>query len=165
MGAPSGDIQVVVFGLGEEEFALPVTAVREILDHRPAYRMPGAPAWFLGLTDVRGDSVPMVDLRVRLGMIAADTTLATRILVVDIPQGQDGTPAMALGLVVDRVLDVSTFGPDAIEASPDIGGRWRSDQIAAILRRGTGFVALLDPARLFAGTDGVNALNGLGLAA
>lgn len=165
MSAPRGDIQVVVFGLGEEDFALPVTAVREILDHRPAYRMPGAPAWFLGLTDVRGDSVPMIDLRVRLGMIAAETTLATRILVVDIPRAAEGAGPMALGLVVDRVLDVTTFGPDAIEQSPDIGARWRSDQIEAILRRGTGFVALLDPARLFAGDGGADALNGLGLAA
>ena len=165
MSAARGDIQVVVFGLGEEEFALPVTAVREILDHRPAYRVPGAPAWFLGLTDVRGDSVPMIDLRVRMGLMSAETTLATRILVVDIPSTQDGTAALALGLVVDRVLDVSTFGPDAIEGSPDIGGRWRSDQIEAILRRGAGFVALLDPARLFAGDGGVDALNTLGLAA
>ena len=158
-----GDIQVVVFGLGEEEFALPVTTVREILDHRNAYRVPHAPDWFLGLTDVRGTSVPMVDLRVRLGLAPADVTLTTRILVVDMP-GSDGAP-IALGLVVDRVLDVSTFAADAIEGSPELGGRWRSQQIEAILRRGAGFVALLDPVRLF-GAEGLDAaLGGLGLAA
>ncbi len=153
-----GDIQVVVFGLGEEEFALPVTTVREILDHRNAYRVPHAPDWFLGLTDVRGASVPMVDLRVRLGLAPAEVTLTTRILVVDMP-GSDGTP-IALGLVVDRVLDVSTFAADAIEGSPELGGRWRSQQIEAILRRGAGFVALLDPVRLF-GADDFNATLGL----
>ncbi|MGX0586290.1 chemotaxis protein CheW [Sphingomonas sanguinis] len=153
-----GDIQVVVFGLGEEEFALPVTTVREILDHRNAYRVPHAPDWFLGLTDVRGTSVPMVDLRVRLGLAPAEVTLTTRILVVDMP-GSDGAP-IALGLVVDRVLDVSTFAADAIEGSPELGGRWRSQQIEAILRRGAGFVALLDPVRLF-GADDFNATLGL----
>ena len=152
MSAPGGDIQVVVFGLGEEEFALPVTTVREILDHRNAYRVPHAPDWFLGLTDVRGASVPMVDLRVRLGMVPAAVTLTTRILVVDMPGGGNGAP-IALGLVVDRVLDVSTFTADAIEGSPELGGRWRSQQIEAILRRGAGFVALLDPVRLFAADD------------
>lgn len=158
-----GDIQVVVFGLGEEEFALPVTTVREILDHRNAYRVPHAPDWFLGLTDVRGTSVPMVDLRVRLGLAPAEVTLTTRILVVDMP-GSDGAP-IALGLVVDRVLDVSTFAADAIEGSPELGGRWRSQQIEAILRRGAGFVALLDPVRLF-GAEGLDAaLGDLGLAA
>lgn len=145
------DIQVVVFGLGEEEFGLPVASVREILDRRTAYRVPNAPAWFLGLTDVRGLSVPMVDLRVRLGLMPAEATLATRILVVDVPT--PGGEPLSLGLVVDRVLDVSTFAADAIEGSPDLGGRWRSDQIEAILRRGAGFVALLDPARLF-GAEG-----------
>jgi purine-binding chemotaxis protein CheW len=163
MNAPGGDIQVVVFGLGEEEFALPVTTVREILDHRNAYRVPHAPDWFLGLTDVRGTSVPMIDLRIRLGMAPAEVTLMTRILVVDMPGG-DGPP-IALGLVVDRVLDVSTFAADTIEGSPELGGRWRSQQIEAILRRGAGFVALLDPVRLF-GAEGVDAaLGDLGLAA
>jgi len=156
------DIQVVVFGLGEEEFGLPVASVREILDHRTAYRVPNAPAWFLGLTDVRGLSVPMVDLRVRLGLMPAEATLATRILVVDVPT--PGGEPLSLGLVVDRVLDVSTFAANAIEGSPDLGGRWRSDQIEAILRRGAGFVALLDPARLF-GAEGADTLTSLALAA
>ncbi|WP_322964566.1 chemotaxis protein CheW [Sphingomonas fuzhouensis] len=148
------DIQVVVFGLGEEEFALPVTTVREILDHRTAYRVPHAPDWFLGLTDVRGESVPMVDLRVRLGLSPVEPTLTTRILVIDMP-GAGGKP-LALGLVVDRVLDVATFAADSVEGAPELGGRWRSDQIEAILRRGAGFVALLDPVRLF-GADGAEA--------
>jgi purine-binding chemotaxis protein CheW len=156
------NIQVVVFGLGEEEFGLPVATVREILDHRSAYRVPNAPAWFLGLTDVRGLSVPMVDLRVRLGLAPVDATLATRILVVDVP-GPGGEP-LSLGLVVDRVLDVSTFAADQVEPSPDLGGRWRSEQIEAILRRGAGFVALLDPARLFA-AEGADTLTSLALAA
>jgi len=147
----AADIQVVVFGLGDEEFALPVTTVREILDHRTAYRVPHAPDWLLGLTDVRGDSVPMVDLRVRLGMPPVEPTLTTRILVVDVA-GAQGQP-LALGMVVDRVLVVSNFSAESFEGAPDLGGRWRSEQIEAILRRGAGFVALLDPVRLFGAAD------------
>jgi purine-binding chemotaxis protein CheW len=109
--------------------------------------VPHAPDWFLGLTDVRGSSVPMVDLRVRLGMAPVAVTLKTRILVVDVIGAED--TSFALGLVVDRVLDVATFGADAVEGSPELGGRWRSQQIEAILRRGAGFVALLNPVRLF----------------
>lgn len=151
MIAPGTELQVVVFGLGAERFALPVTEVREILDHRPAFRMPDAPAWLLGLTDVRGTSVPMIDLRVRLGMAAAETTLATRVLVVEAPV--DGAAPLVVGLVVDRVLDVSSFGAAAVEPSPDLGGRWRSGHVEAILRREDGFVALLDLPRIFAGDD------------
>ncbi|WP_428969620.1 chemotaxis protein CheW [Sphingomonas sp. Xoc002] len=159
----ASDIQVVVFGLGDEEFALPVTTVREILDHRNAYRVPHAPDWFLGLTDVRGDSVPMVDLRVRLGMPPVEPTLTTRVLVVDVA-GAEGKP-LALGMVVDRVLDVATFPAESVEGAPDLGGRWRSEQIEAILRRGAGFVALLDPARLFGADDAEAALADFGMAA
>ncbi|WP_341208539.1 chemotaxis protein CheW [uncultured Sphingomonas sp.] len=148
---PGQELQVVVFGLGAERFALPVTEVREILDHRPAFRMPDAPAWLLGLTDVRGTSVPMIDLRVRLGLAAAETTLATRVLVVEAPVA-DAAP-LVVGLVVDRVLDVSSFGADAVEPSPDLGGRWRSGYVEAILRREDGFVALLDLPRVFGDED------------
>ncbi|MBB4153209.1 purine-binding chemotaxis protein CheW [Sphingomonas jinjuensis] len=164
MTAAGQDIQVVVFGLGEEEFGLPVTSVREILDHRPAYRVPDAPSWFLGLTDVRGLSVPMVDLRARMGMMQSEPTVATRILVVDLP-GRGSEP-LSLGLVVDRVLDVSTFAADSVEASPGIGGRWQSSQIEAILRRGADFVALLNVARLFgAGDDGDDIIASFAMAA
>ncbi|WP_394648532.1 chemotaxis protein CheW [uncultured Sphingomonas sp.] len=148
MIAAGQDLQVVVFGLAEEKFALPVHTVREILDHRSAFRMPDAPNWLLGLTDVRGQSVPMIDLRARLGMPVAEATLATRVLVVEVPVA--GTAPLALGLVVDRVLDVSSFGAAAVEPSPDLGGRWRSEHVEAILRRDDGFVALLDIARIFA---------------
>lgn len=142
------DIQVVVFGLGEEEFALPVGCVREILDHHAAFRVPHAPAWLLGLIDVRGTSVPVVDLRTRLGLASAATTLATRILVVDLALG-DGR-SLTLGLVVDRVLDVSTFDAARIEAAPDVGVRWHSTFIRGILRRAAGFVVLLDLPSVFA---------------
>lgn len=151
MSMTKQELQVVVFGLGAERFALPVTEVREILDHRPAFRMPDAPAWLVGITDVRGTSVPMIDLRVRLGMATGETTLATRVLVVEAPVA--GAAPLVLGLVVDRVLDVSRFGADAVEPSPDLGGRWRSGHVEAILRRDDGFVALLDLPRIFASDD------------
>lgn len=144
----AGEIQVVVFGLGEENFALPVASVREILDHQAAFRVPNAPAWLLGLIDVRGASVPVIDLRTRLGLPAVATTLATRILVIDLPV--EGGGPLTLGLVVDRVLDVSSFDAGNIEASPDIGVRWESAHIRGILRRGSGFIVLLDLAHIFA---------------
>jgi purine-binding chemotaxis protein CheW len=146
MSVPGQELQVVVFGLGAERFALPVTEVREILDHRPAFRMPDTPEALLGLTDVRGTSVPMIDLRVRLGLPAADPTPATRVLVVEAPV--TGAAPLLMGLVVDRVIEVGTFGADAVERSPDLGGRWRSGQVETVLRREDGFIALLDPSMI-----------------
>ncbi|MBD8678953.1 chemotaxis protein CheW [Sphingomonas sp. CFBP 13720] len=148
---PAADIEAVVFNLGGEIFALPVGSVREILDYRDAFQMPQGPRWLAGLIDVRGDAIPMIDLRVRLGLPAATIDPMTRILVVSV---QCDERLLTLGVIVDRVLDVATFKADAIETTPDIGVRWRSDYIDGIVRSGGGFVVLLAPARIFEAEDG-----------
>ncbi|MGW8191361.1 chemotaxis protein CheW [Sphingomonas hankookensis] len=144
-------MQVVTFGLGEEVFAVPVTMVREILDYRPAFRVPNGPAWMLGITDVRGQGVPMIDLRMRLGLSAVEPTLATRVLIVDVMLADR---MLSLGLVVDRVIAVATFERERLEAAPDIGLRWRSDYIAGVVREADGFVVIIDAAQVFSNDDG-----------
>ena len=140
------DIQLVTFGLDKEVFAVPVGVVREILDHAPAFRIPSGPDWLLGLTDVRGQGVPTVDLRLRLGLNRVETTSDTRILIVDVSHGER---VLALGLVVDRVLTVSAVPADAVEPAPDIGIRWRSGYIQGVVRQDGGFMLLLNLAKLF----------------
>jgi purine-binding chemotaxis protein CheW len=144
-------MQVVTFGLGEEVFAVPVTMVREILDYRPAFRVPNGPAWMLGITDVRGQGVPMIDLRMRLGLSAVEPTLVTRVLIVDVMLADR---MLSLGLVVDRVIAVATFERERLEAAPDIGLRWRSDYIAGVVREADGFVVIIDAAQVFSNDDG-----------
>ncbi len=143
-------IQAVTFGLGDEVFAVPVTLVREILDFVDPFRIPNGPAYLLGLTDLRGQGVPTIDLRLRLGLSSAAPTPTTRILMVDLALA-DRT--LTLGLVVDRVLDVSAFCGDRIEAAPDIGVRWRSDYIHGVVRREGGFVVVIDVVRIFSTDD------------
>lgn len=145
MSAPS-EIQVVEFGLGDEVFAVPVTLVREILDYTQPFHVPNGPAYFVGLTDVRGEGVPTVDLRVRLGLSPAKPTLATRILILDMAL-PDRT--LSLGVVIDRVLGVTTMETAQIEKAPDIGVRWNSDYITGVVRREYGFVVIVDVASIF----------------
>lgn len=142
--------QYVTFGLGDEVFAAPVGLVREILTYQPPSRIPNSPDYLLGLTDVRGQGVPTADLRIRLGMAPTEPTLNTRILVLDIPL-EDRT--LSLGLVADRVFEVTAFTTEQIEPSPDIGVKWRSDYISGVVRREDGFVVLIDLARLLSTTD------------
>lgn len=143
------DVQAVVFGLGDEFFALPVGIVREIIDHRDTFRIPNGPDWLLGLTDVRGEAVPTVDLRRRLGLDAVVPTPATRILVVDATLADR---QLMLGLVVDRVVDVASFAAASIDPSPDIGVRWNASYIRGVVRSDKGFVVLLDLAGVFDGS-------------
>lgn len=140
------EIQAVTFGLGAETFAVPVALVREILDYRETFRIPNGPDYLLGLTDMRGEGVATVDFRLRLGLPHVDATPSTRILVVDVPVADR---VLVLGLVVDRVLEVSTFRSDQIGAAPDIGVRWPSEYIAGVVKRAEGFVVLVDVARIF----------------
>lgn len=150
MADASDEAQYVTFSLGEEVFAVPVTLVREILDYRPAFKIPNGPEYLLGLMDVRGQGVPTIDLRIRLGLSKAIPTPHTRILVIDVTLEDR---VLALGLVADRVFEVVPFAATQIETAPDIGVRWNSVYISGVVRRQNGFVVLIDLPRLFSRAD------------
>jgi len=150
MASSSSEAQFVTFSLGEEVFAVPVEVVREILDYEEAFKIPNGPDYLLGLRNVRGQGVPTIDLRLKLGLSKTVPTPHTRVLVLDIPLEDR---LLTLGLVADRVFEVTPFRKDQIEQAPDIGVRWRSDYISGVVRRETGFVVIIDLARLLSSSD------------
>nr|WP_250809062.1 chemotaxis protein CheW [Neorhizobium tomejilense] len=150
MAGISSESQFVTFSLGDEIFAVPVEVVREILDHEEPFKIPHGPEYLLGLRDVRGQGVPVIDLRLRLGLTRTVKTPHTRILVLDVPVADR---VLVLGLVADRVFEVVPFRKEQIETAPDIGVRWRSDYIAGVVRRESGFVVVVDLARLFSDSE------------
>jgi purine-binding chemotaxis protein CheW len=144
------DTQFVMLGIDREVFAVPVDAVLEILDMRELFRVPDAPAHLAGLIDVRGRSVPVIDLRVKLGLPTAAVTEGTRIMVLEIPlAGRQ----LVLGLVADRVYEVASLDDGRLEPPPDIGTKWRSDYIRGVGRRGEHFVVIFDLGCLFASDE------------
>jgi purine-binding chemotaxis protein CheW len=136
----------VTLGIDQEVFAVPVESVQEILAMRPVFRIPEAPRYLRGLIDVRGRGVPVIDLRVKLGLPAAPETENSRILVLDVPAAGR---RMVLGLIADRVFEVAELDNGQVEPPPDVGTQWRSDYIRGIGRRNQGFVVVLDLAQLF----------------
>src|SRR5690242_7532407 len=106
------DGQFVTLGIDREIFAVPVETVLEILDMRPTFRIPEAPSHLLGLIDVRGRAVPVVDLRVKLGLTPTPPTELTRILVLDVALAQR---RLVLGLVADRVFEVTALDASQVE--------------------------------------------------
>ncbi|MBS1168914.1 MAG: cheW 2, partial [Proteobacteria bacterium] len=127
-----------------------VAVVREILDHEDAFRIPNGPDYLVGLRDVRGQGVPVIDLRLKLGLSRTVATPQTRVLVVDITLGDR---QLTLGLVADRVFEVVAFRGDQLEAAPDIGVHWNSDYIDGVVRRDQGFVVVIDLGRLLTAKD------------
>lgn len=150
MAARSIEGQYVTLGLGAEVFAVPVSMVREILDYQSPFGIPDGPGYMLGLIDVRGRATPLIDLRLKLGLPAIEPTPITRILVLDVIL-PDRT--LSLGMVADRVLEVANFAQKDIEGAPDLGVPWRSDYIAGVVHRDSGFVVLFDVARLLTTSD------------
>jgi purine-binding chemotaxis protein CheW len=148
--ASAEEKQYVTLGIEQEVFAIPVEAVLEILDMRRVSRIPEAPPYMLGLIDLRGRSVPVLDLRTKLGLPAAAATDTTRILVIEAAiSGRQ----LVLGLVADRVIEVLAMSARDIEPAPDIGVRWRSEYIRGVGRRNSGFIVIFDLPKLFSSAD------------
>lgn len=137
--------QYVTLGVGTEIFAAPVTRVQEILDMRPIARLPQAPPNLLGMIDVRGQGIPVIDLRLTLGMDDAQDNENTRILVLSLNAANGET---VIGLRADRVFEVTVLDSDALEPPPAVQNGWSGHCIEGIGRRNGNFVTVLDLARL-----------------
>lgn len=139
--------QYLTLGLGPETFGIDIAHVREILDLGAIATLPQAPPFLLGMIDVRGEGVPVVDLRLKLGLPAVPATATTRIVILDVPVDGTLTP---VGFVADRVIAVSTLDSDRLDPAPSVGGRWSAQSIVGIGRRDGAFVIVLAIDRLMA---------------
>jgi len=143
-------VQYVTMGVGEDVFAVEVTQVHEIIELGPVMRLPSAPAHVMGMINVRQRAVPIIDLRVKLGLDPITPTPNTRVLVLDV---EIGSRLVVLGLAADRVFEVTDLAECAITPAPDIGMRWNSDYILGVGRRGEQFVIIFNLSRLFSDKD------------
>jgi purine-binding chemotaxis protein CheW len=147
--------QYLTLGLDGETFGIGIRNVREILDMRPISKLPHAPDCLLGMIDVRGTSFPIVDLRIKLDLPSVPATDATRIIILDVPVGDR---FVGVGFVADRVFEVAGIDEAQIEPPPVVGGRWKSDYLAGIGKKGDGFVMIFDLAKLMTSSADVAAV-------
>lgn len=133
--------QMVILGCGEDLFAVPVERVQEILDLCPVAPLPRAPRQLLGVIDVRGESVPVADLRAILDMALTPDSEATRIVVLWLATA--GTRSV-IALKVDRVIEIAALDDNRLDGVPEAGlFNWRQQLIAGIGRREGRFVTVL----------------------
>ena len=117
----------LTFLLAEEEYALDILRISEIIKVRPVTEVPRAPAFVTGIISVRGTIVPVVDLRLRLHLPAPEPSPAARILIVT----RDEEP---YGLIVDEVVHVVRLHAGDIEPPPPAVGGQNAEFIAGIGR-------------------------------
>jgi len=139
--------QYLTCGVGDETFALNVAQVREVLDLCPFSKVPNMPAYVRGMIDVRGQTVPVIDLRVRFGMTPAEPSDSTRIMVLEVVSGNR---PLVIGALTDRVIEVTALDAGDVGPPPEIGTRWRSEIIRGIGRRHGKFVIVLNLNKVFA---------------
>ncbi|MGE0743679.1 MAG: chemotaxis protein CheW [Rhodospirillales bacterium] len=138
-------LEVLTLGLGGEVFAIEAGAVREILDLVPVTEVPGARAYAGGVINVRGRIVPLADLRVQFGMPIVPPSVDTRIVVIEIDL--DGDPTI-VGILADKVYEVTQIAAAALEQAPRIGMRWRQDFIRYIGKWNDEFIVVPDINRI-----------------
>jgi len=136
----------LTFRLGEELFAINVFKAREVLDVSRITRVPTAPDYMRGVVNVRGNAIPVVDLRRKFGLPMAEETQHTRIIVMEIVMADETT---VVGGLADAVHEVLELEPKDIQSPPTLGMKWRTDLILGMGRRDDQFVIILDIDKVF----------------
>ncbi len=144
-------LEVLTMNLDGHLFALEASYVREILDLVPVTEVPAAGPFAYGLINVRGKVVPLTDVRTKLGMEKRARTIDTRIVVIELDLDGDLT---TVGLVAEKVYEVTEIATTAIEEAPKIGMMWRREYIRGIGKLNGEFVAVLDIAGIFSSIVG-----------
>jgi purine-binding chemotaxis protein CheW len=144
MGLPPGTetrLQVLMVGLSNEIFAVETDMVREIIDPVPVTRVAGARAFLPALVNVRGNVIPLADLRIRFGMPKTEQTADTRIVVVEVEINGD---PVTLGLLADKVYEVTEVSTRHTQQTPRLGSHWRPEFIRFITKWNEEFVIVPD---------------------
>ena len=133
--------QVLTFCLGAETYGVDILRVQEIRGWSPVTRIPKSPTHVLGVLNLRGSIVPIVDLRVRFSLERAEFTPLTVIIVLSIttPNGRS-----EFGLVVDSVSDVVDISTKDLKEAPNLGGKMNADFIQSLATVADRMLILLD---------------------
>jgi len=140
----------LTFALGPEEYGLEILKVREIIGYMEITAVPQTPHEVKGVINLRGQVIPVVDLRAKFGMESAELTDETCIIVVEINQGARN---FSTGIVVDHVQEVLDIAGKDIEEAPQFGSTVDTNFILGMGKIGDTVKILLDIDRVLAGQD------------
>ncbi len=140
----------LTFALGPEEFGLEILKVREIIGYMDITAIPQTPAHVRGVINLRGQVIPVVDLRTKFAMRTEEITSQTCIIVVETRQGNQ---KFNTGIVVDRVRDVLDIVASQIEDAPSFGACVETDFILSMAKIADSVKILLDIDRVLGSVE------------
>jgi len=147
----SGEIKsYLTFHLGDEIFACHVNKLLHILEIPEITDVPGSPNYMNGMIDLRGNVLPVIDAKIKLGMTPIEFTKNTCIVVMDITIDDD---SLLVGVLVDSVAEVLEFDDDKILPPPNLGSKYKSEYIEGIVKKDKHFIMILDIDTVFSLDD------------
>lgn len=129
--------QYVTFTLEEEVYGINVMQVQEVLREVEVAPVPGAPYYVIGIINLRGNVVSVIDARTRFGLPVRESDDMTRIIVIEVQQ-------QIIGILVDSVAEVVDIQSDEIDTAPNVGNTETSKYIDGVVSRGDNLLILVD---------------------
>ena len=133
--------QYLTFFLADEEYAISIQRVKEIIEYTAVTKVPKVPKWIRGVINLRGNVVPVVDLTVRFGLEESPVTRTTCIVIVEVEQDSERT---VMGVIADAVNQVIDLSHKDIEEPPAFGTRVRLDYLFGMGKLGKKFALILN---------------------
>lgn len=140
----------LTFKLGKESFAGHVKNVQNILEYIPITRVPDTPSYLKGVINLRGNVLPIVDLKEKLGMELSPFTPNTCILVLNIYM-EEGI--VNVGAIVDHVIQVKEIAPVEVLPYPSISNKYKSEIIPGVFKVNDEFVMILNLDKVFSNLE------------
>lgn len=142
----STSLQCVTFTLEDETYGMNVMQVQEVLREVEVAPVPGAPDYVLGIINLRGNVVSVIDARTRFGLQPKESDDMSRIIVIEAQQ-------QILGILVDSVAEVVDIERDEIDTAPNVGNAETSKYIDGVVSRGEKLLILVDLNKLLTQTE------------
>jgi purine-binding chemotaxis protein CheW len=142
--------QYLTLFLAEEEYAITIQRVKEIIEYAAITKVPKVPQWIRGVINLRGNVVPVVDLAVRFGMEERPVTKTTCIVIVEVEQDTERT---VMGVIADSVNQVIDLAAQDIEEPPAFGTRVRLEYLLGMGKLGKKFVLILNIDRVLSSAE------------
>jgi len=136
-------LQWVTFRLGNETYGINVLEVREVLRVSDITPVPGVPAYVLGIINLRGNVVTVLDTRQRFGLEAKGRDELSRVVIIEINE-------QVVGLLVDSVAEVVYLRASEVEPAPNVGSEETAKYIQGVHSRDNELLILIDVGRLIA---------------
>ena len=144
--AASSTSQYLTFKLDQELFAVDIGKVREVLEFTSMTKVPRTPDFMRGVINLRGNVVPVVDMRLKLGLTMTQKTVDTCVVISEVAVDGERT---VLGALVDSVQEVIDLDASNVAPPPHMGSRIDASVIRGMGKREDQFIMILDLDRVF----------------